>query len=420
MVLPSQAARSESRTKYSFRKKRANRLPLIVVGGGALLAAAYFGGRALFGSDSGSTGDASPPTNHDAAGVLLAKGSTATEVESPASPPASEDRAGASESTDEAGAGRASGSDEPRADGGSATDLPGGQSDVAIDWASIPPTAPPSAPESPAGTRVDDGLARQMEAAQRANQISRHAFNLMAQGDLLDARRAFTESLDTRALSDDMTEKVLLAVNSINDKLVFSPDAIPGDSFAAEYIIKSGETLEKIVKSRSLLVDWHLIKRINNIRDERRIQAGQEIKLITGPFHAVIEKSKYRLTLYMGDDSDRVAVRSFSVGLGEYNSTPTGMFKIGSRLQNPEWINPRTRQRYLPDDPSNPIGEHWLALIGIDAGTREFLGYGIHGTIEPDSIGRQQSMGCVRMKPEDVAIVYECLLTDVSTVEIRP
>jgi len=409
MVLPSQAGRSESRTRYSFRKKRANRLPLIVVGAGTLLAAAYFGGRAMFGGDSGTVEDASSPANNEVTGVLLANGSTATEVESPGSPPTSDDRHGASNSND----------DGNTSDGNTA-DPPGGQSDVAIDWASIPPAASPSAPEAPAGSRVDDGLARQMEAAQRANQISRHAFNLMAQGDLLAARRTFTESLDTRALSDDITEKVLIAVNSINDKLVFSPDVIPGDSFAADYVIKSGETLEKIVKSRSLLVDWHLIKRINNIRDERRIQAGQEIKLITGPFHAVIEKSKYRLTLYMGDDADRVAVRSFPVGLGEYNSTPTGMFKIGSRLQNPEWINPRTRQRYLPDDPSNPIGEHWLALVGIDAGTREFLGYGIHGTIEPDSIGHQQSMGCVRMKPEDVAIVYECLLTDVSTVEIRP
>ncbi len=35
--------------------------------------------------------------------------------------------------------------------------------------------------------------------------------------------------------------------------------------------------------------------------------------------------------------------------------------------------------------------------------------YGIHGTIEPDTIGRQASMGCVRLKVEDVQLVYDML-----------
>jgi lipoprotein-anchoring transpeptidase ErfK/SrfK len=47
------------------------------------------------------------------------------------------------------------------------------------------------------------------------------------------------------------------------------------------------------------------------------------------------------------------------------------------------------------------------------------IGYGIHGTIEQDSIGRQASMGCIRMRPDDVALVYE-MLSEHSTVQIRP
>ncbi|QOJ19059.1 MAG: L,D-transpeptidase [Phycisphaeraceae bacterium] len=160
--------------------------------------------------------------------------------------------------------------------------------------------------------------------------------------------------------------------------------------------------------------------RINRIQDERKVQAGQRIKLVTGPFHAVVSKSKYRLDLYLGDDADRVLVGSYKVGLGEYDSTPVGMFKIGSKLINPEWRNPRNlREHYLPDDPQNPLGERWIGLIGVDDNTREFTGYGIHGTIEPQTIGTQASMGCVRMLPDDVALIYEVLMPGGSMVEIR-
>ncbi|MEE8046600.1 MAG: L,D-transpeptidase, partial [Dehalococcoidia bacterium] len=57
---------------------------------------------------------------------------------------------------------------------------------------------------------------------------------------------------------------------------------------------------------------------------------------------------------------------------------------------------------------------------GVEAHNRDFSGYGIHGTIDPDSIGRQSSMGCIRMRPEHVEIVYEVLVEEASTIEIRP
>ena len=45
-------------------------------------------------------------------------------------------------------------------------------------------------------------------------------------------------------------------------------------------------------------------------------------------------------------------------------------------------------------------------------------GYGIHGTIEPDSVGKSESRGCVRMHDKDVEIVYD-LLTIGSEVVIQ-
>ena len=109
------------------------------------------------------------------------------------------------------------------------------------------------------------------------------------------------------------------------------------------------------------------------------------------------------------------------MGLGALDSTPTGLFRIrtGSKLVNPPWTNPRTGEYFEPNDPLNPIGEHRLGFEGIEARTKDLQGYGIHGTIEPSSIGMSESMGCVRLLDDDVALLYETLTEGNSTVVIR-
>ena len=46
-------------------------------------------------------------------------------------------------------------------------------------------------------------------------------------------------------------------------------------------------------------------------------------------------------------------------------------------------------------------------------------GYGIHGTIDPASIGQQKSMGCVRMNDTEVELAYETLVEGISRVRIQ-
>ena len=48
----------------------------------------------------------------------------------------------------------------------------------------------------------------------------------------------------------------------------------------------------------------------------------------------------------------------------------------------------------LPPGPNNPVGVIWIAL--------DKEGVGIHGTDEPDSIGRSASHGCIRLANWDV------------------
>ena len=71
------------------------------------------------------------------------------------------------------------------------------------------------------------------------------------------------------------------------------------------------------------------------------------------------------------------------------------------------------------DDPKNPLGERWIGLTGIDGHAVGKQSYGIHGTIRPESIGKQESMGCIRLTNDDVAKVFELLVGGKSTVTVR-
>ena len=109
------------------------------------------------------------------------------------------------------------------------------------------------------------------------------------------------------------------------------------------------------------------------------------------------------------------------MGLGEGSGTPIGTFVIkkASKLVNPPWTNPRTGERFAADDPKNPIGEFWLGWQGL-GDSAAYTGFGLHGTIDPTSIGQSKSMGCVRMGAEDIALIYEMLVEQVSVVRVVP
>lgn len=250
-----------------------------------------------------------------------------------------------------------------------------------------------------------------------------------AQNDLPAARallnRAFQDPRATEAQRAAARERI----EAVNQTLVFSPAVLERDPLSMRYVVKPGDTLAKITAEQDLKVDWRFIQRINEIADPRRIRVGQTLKLVKGPFHAMIDKSEYRLDLYAqvhpsAETQERpdagLFIRSFRVGLGEHNSTPPGNWVVRdrSKLVNPPWTNPRTGEYYSADNPENPIGERWIGLRGVDEQTKLMSGYGLHGTIEPETIGSDASMGCVRMMPGSVEVLFEMLVEGESRVRI--
>lgn len=260
------------------------------------------------------------------------------------------------------------------------------------------PAAQP--PASPAEAKLRDGLA-------------------LAATEPVKARLLLSQAVLSNTLPEPEARQAADALSRLSAQLFLTPVFNANDPICTQYTIQPNDSLEKIVRKQKLGCDWRLVARINRIKNPAAIQVGKRLKLPVGPFSAVVSKRDYRIYLCTGTGDDRVVVAALAVGLGEANGTPTGRFKVraSSKLINPEWTHPVTGQRYEADDPANPIGEYWLGIEGVEDSNSALLGYGIHGTIDNDSIGHDRSLGCVRLLADDVALVWETL-AEGSAVEI--
>ncbi|MBI4706935.1 MAG: L,D-transpeptidase family protein [Candidatus Omnitrophica bacterium] len=174
----------------------------------------------------------------------------------------------------------------------------------------------------------------------------------------------------------------------INIKLLFSPLIT---SKSQVYTIKPGDTLAKIAAEFKTTTD--LIKKSNNLSSDTIIP-GRKIKVWNAPFSIVVDKSQNILFLKSGEE----VVKTYIVATGKNNSTPIGVFKIVDKIPNPPWFKPGVAQPIPAGNPENILGTRWLAL--------SVPSYGIHGTTEPQSLGKQVTQGCVRMANQDVEELY--------------
>lgn len=253
-------------------------------------------------------------------------------------------------------------------------------------------------PAGPAGQRAESLLA----AGQRA----------LENGELITARAYLSEALQL-GLGESELPTVRAELTRLGNETVFSPSIYEADPLVSRYVIKPGETLGKIARANKISAD--LLAAVNRIPDKNRIRAGQTIKIVTGPFHAVVHKRAYAMDVYLGN----TFMKHFKVGLGAEGSTPSGQWVVGTKLINPTYYPPRGGRIVAADDPENPLGERWIGLVGVGGEAAGQERYGIHGTIEPETVGQDVSLGCIRMYNEDVEALYTYLIPKHSTVTVH-
>lgn len=215
--------------------------------------------------------------------------------------------------------------------------------------------------------------------------LSKRAASALAKGNLYAAKQAYQQLINEFPDSKQVSEWQK-KTEEINIKLLFSPVLTPKSVL---YEIKPGDTLTRI--AREFKTTPELLRKANAISDDR-IRPGRKLKVWTSPFSVVVDKSQNSLIL----KSDEEVIKTYIVSTGANNSTPTGTFKIVNKLANPTWF--KTGAAIPPESPENILGTRWMGF--------DLAGYGIHGTTEPQSLGRQVTQGCVRMANPEVEELY--------------
>jgi len=155
-------------------------------------------------------------------------------------------------------------------------------------------------------------------------------------------------------------------------------------------------------------MDEQFLRALNPNADFAR--AGEEI-FVTNPRRAPIGGTVARIEV----DADERAVRAYDASgtlLAFYQATigsmespsPTGRMTVTGVAPNPTYTYDLRRVDYAGDritrrlviaaGPNNPVGTTWIDLSEDT--------YGIHGTPNPDIVGKNASNGCVRLTNWDV------------------
>jgi len=178
--------------------------------------------------------------------------------------------------------------------------------------------------------------------------------------------------------------------------------------------LEKGDTLPDIARHFSLGIN--AISAANPGVDVWVPEAGERIILPlnfvlpdTPRKGIVINVATMRLFQFKGD-SKSLVVSTYPVGVGTTERpTPTGEMHVYRKTTRPIWHVPasiaadhRKKGDILPAEvlpgPLNPLGEYALYLSK--------LGYLIHGTNKPASIGLKATNGCMRLYPENIKMLY--------------
>ncbi len=238
---------------------------------------------------------------------------------------------------------------------------------------------------------------------------------LRGQGKIVASRDLLNSVLD-EPMSPQVRAMVKEQLNKLADTWLMSKEVMADDTLCSYYMVQPGDKLSVIASK--FKVPFELLMDINGIQRPELLQAGQRLKVVEGPFNAVVYKGSFTLDLYL----QRTYIKTYRVGLGKVeNETPNGRWRVakGGKMIKPRWTDPDTGKVYVGTSPDYPLGSRWIALDGLEGQAKGRTGFAIHGTKDPETIGTRSSRGCIRLYNGDVIEIYDRMFEGVSEVLVK-
>lgn len=181
-------------------------------------------------------------------------------------------------------------------------------------------------------------------------------------------------TLEERRQITDLLDQVAWAV-------LYSPQHV----LERAYVVKSGDTLQRI--GRAYGVPWQLLAKINRIRQWDDVQPGRQLKVVRGPFDAVIHLDRHELTLI----HNNLYAGRFRIEIGRGQPGLPGDYVVEDKFSQ-------------PGDANDLLGKYRIKLASQIGNQIE-----IHGTNDPPTVGTPGGPGSIGLADQDVEDVHDIL-----------
>jgi len=229
-----------------------------------------------------------------------------------------------------------------------------------------------------------------------------------ADGRLVEARDLYRKAFHMAKEGSAESKEAVTLLGDANVKIIFSGRKTE-DSVL--YTVRQGDSVSSI--GEKFNTTQALVLSANGLKDAAALRINKTLKITPKKFSILVDVSDFTLTLYDNGNVFKV----YPVGLGKpENPTAPGRYEIKNKMVNPRWYSPSGKV-YPPLDPENELGTRWMGLKPVGPDLPSDLG--IHGTIDPSSVGWGSSRGCPRMYPADAEELFDLVTlgTPVTIVE---
>ena len=165
----------------------------------------------------------------------------------------------------------------------------------------LPPATPQQSPLTAAGTPSSGTPSAAMPPAADTARTSSSAFatawadahDKLAAGRYAEALAVLSAWYDDPALGLEESQRLEDLLGQLAGTVIYSQEHM----LLPPHIVATGETLPAI--AAPLGVSWQLLAKINGVDDPTRLIAGEHLKLVRGPFDAVVSISRRRLSIQL-------------------------------------------------------------------------------------------------------------------------
>jgi LysM repeat protein len=180
---------------------------------------------------------------------------------------------------------------------------------------STPASPAPTTPTTPIGVPDSGSFAASWPAIQAA----------LDRRDLKLAHQLLSKWHGNESLSPTDTQKVETLLSQLAGTVIYSTE----HQLEPARVVKPGETLDSIAKEYN--VPSQLLAKINGIPSTDQLKPGQQLKVIRGPFSAVVDLRRNELTLMV---DDRYAGK-FRISVPQGTMLTDGQWLVDQKLSGP-------------------------------------------------------------------------------------